>query len=147
MPGLCYEEDVGVRITDGLLPAFRQALTHDSGPLLVLGAPGSGKTALIAERFHRLVERGAAPHRLLAVAPTPGRADALRAMLEAELDRGYETIHCLTPLGVARLLLEGALEQVAGADELTLTTVGRGDRVAMLVERIDELPLTHHDIA
>jgi DNA helicase-2/ATP-dependent DNA helicase PcrA len=135
-----------VRVTDGLLPAWRQALTHAGEPLLVLGAPGAGKTALIGARFRRLVEAGAAPDQLLVIAPTPGRAAAIRARLEAELDQGYDTLHCLTPLGLARLLLEGALAQVAGPDELTLSTLGRGDRVAMLVERIDELPLAHHDI-
>ncbi|HSO99665.1 MAG TPA: ATP-dependent DNA helicase [Solirubrobacteraceae bacterium] len=133
-------------VTDGLLPAWRQALTHDREPLLVLGAPGSGKTALISARFRRFVEAGEAPERLLVVAPTPGRAATIRGRLEGELDQGYDTLHCLTPLGLARLLLEGALAQVAGPDELTLSTLGRGDRVAMLVERIDELPLAHHDI-
>ena len=135
-----------VRVTDGLLPAWRQALTHEHGSLLVLGAAGAGKTTLIGARFCRLVDEGEAPERLLVIAPTPGRALALRAKLEAELRQGYDTLHCLTPTGVARALLEGALEQVAGPHELTLPTVGRGDRVAMLVERIDELPLAHHDI-
>ncbi len=135
-----------VRHTDGLLPAWGQALTHEAGSLLVLGAPGAGKTALIAARFARFVAAGIPPHRLLVVTPTPHQALALRAELEAELSSGYETFHCSTPLGVARLILESALETAAGPDELTLSTVARGDRVAMLVERIDELPLTHHDI-
>src|SRR5947209_13089866 len=97
-----------VQVTDGLLPAWRQALTHDRGPLLVLGTPGSGKTALIGGRFRRLVESGEAPERLLVVAPTPGRAATIRARLEAEIDQGYDALHCLTPVGLARLLLEGA---------------------------------------
>ena len=121
-------------------------LTHDSdpaAPLLVLGAPGAGKTALIAASL-RAARRGRDPRPTACSSSRrrPGGPSALRARLESSLAHGYEALHCLTPLGLARLLLETALEEVAGSDELTLATVGRGDRLAMLVERIDELPLT-----
>src|SRR5262249_47744114 len=47
------------------LPDAGQALVleHDRGPLLVTGAPGTGKTAVLRERFVRLIEAGAAPGR------------------------------------------------------------------------------------
>ncbi|MGH2697072.1 MAG: UvrD-helicase domain-containing protein, partial [Actinomycetota bacterium] len=45
-------------------PAQGQVLDHASGPLLVTGPPGSGKTALLRERYVRLVEGGADPARV-----------------------------------------------------------------------------------
>jgi len=128
--------------TDGPPLAWRQALTHREGPLLILGAPGTGKSALIAARFLWLTQQGSRPERLVVIAPSAARTGALRARLEAELPGGYETLHTLTPPGLARLILEG----LSGGGGLTLPTLSRGDRLAMLVERIDELPLAHHDI-
>jgi superfamily I DNA/RNA helicase/CRISPR/Cas system-associated exonuclease Cas4 (RecB family) len=41
-----------------------RVLTHERGPLLVTGGPGTGKTALLRERFARLVESGTDPERV-----------------------------------------------------------------------------------
>jgi DNA helicase-2/ATP-dependent DNA helicase PcrA len=43
-------------------------------------------------------------------------------------------------VALAGLILSGA-----GGGDLLTTTLSAGDRLAMLVERIDELPLQHHD--
>jgi len=36
-------------------------LQHDAGALLVIGAPGTGKSAILRERFEALIEGGAGP--------------------------------------------------------------------------------------
>ncbi len=51
---------------------------HDSGPLLVCGSPGTGKTSVLVERWVRLATEVAAPHRVLLLVPTRDRALALR---------------------------------------------------------------------
>ncbi len=122
--------------------AWQQALTHRGGPLLVLGAAGAGKTALVEARFLWLARQVCRPERMIVLAPSVAGAEAMRARLERELQDGYDQLHVLTPAGVARLILDG----VAGASELSVPTLSRGDRLAMLLERIDELPLAHHDI-
>jgi len=43
----------------------REAIEHDGGPLLVVAGAGSGKTATLACRVARLVERGVPPARIL----------------------------------------------------------------------------------
>ena len=126
--------------SDGVLPAYRQAVTYRGGPLVVQGVAGSGKTSLIEDRFCWMVEQGTAPERLIVLTPFTARTDALRARLEGRLQRGYEELHAVTPVALASLILTGA----AGTDLLT-TTLSAGDRLAMMVERIDELPLQHHD--
>ena len=97
---------------------------------------------MIEARFSRLVDGGERPERVLVLAPSPGRADALRVRLEARLQQGYEALHVLTPVGLAAWVLGIA---AGGETDLDATTLSAGDRLAMLIERIDELSVRHHD--
>jgi DNA helicase-2/ATP-dependent DNA helicase PcrA len=121
---------------------FTEAVSDAGAPQLILGCAGSGKSSLIEERFCRLVDEGVRPERVLVLAPSPARADALRVRLEARLERGYETLFVLTPLGLAAWVLGLA---AGGESDLDATTLSAGDRLAMLIERIDELSVQHHD--
>ncbi len=112
------------------------AVAHSGGRLVVFGVSGAGKTRLIAERFARLVNRGVAPERIAVVAASPARASALRARIEVDLNEGYEQLCVGSPVEVASLIL--------GGDSLQ-SLLGAGDRLPMLLERIDELSLAHHD--
>ena len=129
------------RLLDRLLPAQREAVTHRLPSVLVLGPAGSGKTRVIEARFSWLVEEGSAPERIGVLVPTGARAAALQARLEEALALGYEELFILTPGQLAALILRSA---GAGADPLA-SVLTAGDRLAMLVERIDELSLRHHD--
>jgi DNA helicase-2/ATP-dependent DNA helicase PcrA len=108
---------------------------------VVLGAAGTGKTRVISARFRWLVSQGLGPERIAVLAPSAARADALRGRLEGALDRGYEELFVLTPTQLAAVILGGG-GPAFGATESTL---GPGDRLALLVERIDELSLQRHD--
>ena len=119
-------------------------MEHSGGPLLVLGGAGSGKTTVLEERFLHLVREGAPPESLLVLCYSTPAADALRARLEDRLERAYEELAVTTFHGFcARLLRDEALE--AGLDPF-VTPVSAADRLAMLLERIDDLPLRHHDL-
>ena len=126
-----------------LTSAQRGAVEHSGGPLLVLGAAGTGKTTALVERFARLAE-SARPEAVLALTVGEAAADALRQRLEDRLATAYEELAVTTFGGLcARLLRDEALE--AGVDPFA-SPVSAADRLAMLLERIDELPLRHHDL-
>ncbi len=129
------------RPLDGLTTAQRDAATHTDAHLVILGAAGTGKTRVVEARFRWLVAEGCDPERIGLLVPTEARGAALRARIETRLRRGYDELHVLTPGQLAGIVLRAA---GAGADpfESVLTP---GDRLAMLVERIDELSLRHHD--
>ena len=126
-----------------LRSAQREAVEHGGGPLLVLGGAGTGKTTALVERFVRLAQADR-PEAVLALTVGEAAADALRERIEDRLLRAYEELTVTTFGGLcARLLRDEALE--AGIDPFA-TPVSAADRLAMLLERIDELPLRHHDL-
>jgi DNA helicase II / ATP-dependent DNA helicase PcrA len=137
------------RPLDGLTAAQRDAVTHSERHLVVTGGAGSGKTRVIERRFRWLVRQGATPDRVAILVPTSARAAALRERLEVELEIGYDQLFVLTPAQLAALLLRAA-GAGAGSGEgrgwnPLDSVLSPGDRLAMLVERIEELSLQHHD--
>ncbi len=119
------------------------ALAAAEGPMLLLGGAGSGKTEMIVRRLSAMVERGVAPESVLVLVQMRRAADALRAHLEDTLEGGYEELRVHTgPDFCERLLREEALQ--AGLDPF-FATATQADRVAMLLERVDELTLARHD--
>jgi DNA helicase-2/ATP-dependent DNA helicase PcrA len=128
-------------------PAQLEAITHPGGPLLIIAGAGTGKTTTLVERFAWLVTEAdppVAPESILVLTFSASAADELRDRVEDRLPRGSEELSVTTFQGFcARLLHDEALE--AGLDPFT-TPVTPADRLAMLLERIDELPLRHHDL-
>jgi DNA helicase-2/ATP-dependent DNA helicase PcrA len=128
---------------DGLTDAQRQAAEHPAGPLVVLGGAGSGKTRTLEARFARRVREGTRPEAILVLAYSGPAADHLRARLEAVVEAPYEELWVLTfHSWCARLLRDEAL--AAGLDPFA-AAVTPADRLALLLERMDELPLRRHD--
>ena len=127
-----------------LSPEQRAAVEHGGGPLLVLGGAGTGKTTVLVERFAHLAASSAPPESLLVLCYSTAAAVAMRERLEDRLEGAYEELPVTTFHGFcARLLRDEALE--AGLDPFA-TPVSAADRLAMLLERIDDLPLRHHDL-
>src|SRR6185503_6311859 len=101
---------------DGLNRAEEAAVTHADGPLVVVAGAGTGKTHTVAHRFAWLVDEGVPPERIL--------------------------VHTFRSVAL-RLLQDEALE--AGVDPF-LAPVTPADRLALLLERIDDLSLRAHEI-
>jgi DNA helicase II / ATP-dependent DNA helicase PcrA len=124
--------------------AQHAAITHAGGPLLILAAAGTGKTHALVERFAWLVEQGTPADAILAFTFSPAAADDMRERIEAHVPARYEELAVTTfQAFCARLLREEALE--AGVDPF-VAPVTPSDRLALLLERIDELPLASHDL-
>src|SRR3954470_22643685 len=129
---------------DGLDRAQLAAVTHRGGPLLVLGGPGTGKTHVLTHRAGWLVEEGTAAEAVLLLAPTTRAAQDLRVALETLIETPYEELSVYGAQELCeRLLRDEALE--AGLDPL-FAPVSAADRLALMLERIDDLPLRRHEI-
>ena len=129
---------------DGLNRFQLAAVTHSEGPLAVVGAAGTGKTRVLTRRFAWLAEQGTPAASLLAVAFSPAAADRMRDELEELVEPPYEELHAGTFRSLcARILRDEALE--AGLDP-AFVPVTPADRVALLLDRIAELRLRHHEI-
>jgi DNA helicase-2/ATP-dependent DNA helicase PcrA len=121
-----------------------RAAAHADGPLLVLGAAGTGKSELLARRLADLAAAGTPPERVLVIGARRATARRLRAHCEALLDRPYEElwVGCWDEIG-ERLLREHA--EAAGLDPF-FDVLGRAERLAVLLDRFDTLPLRRHEI-
>src|SRR3954462_7852814 len=129
---------------DGLNRSQLAAVTHPGGPLLVIAGAGTGKTRTLTERFAWLVDQGAAPDEVLALTFSSPAAAEMRERLEALIDSPYEDLHVSTFHSFcSHLLTEEALE--VGLDPF-FSPVTPADRLALLLERIEELTIRHHEI-
>lgn len=121
-----------------------RAAKHGEGPLLLLGAAGTGKTELLARRLASLVAGGVEPERVLVIGSTRATARRLRERSEALVDGPFEElwIGSWETLG-ERLLREHS--EAAGLDPF-FDVLGPAERLAMLLDRLDQLPLRRHEI-
>jgi DNA helicase II / ATP-dependent DNA helicase PcrA len=131
-------------LLDGLNAGQRAVVTHSGGPLLLVAGAGTGKTHTLTTRFAWLVEQGTPADCILALTFSSPAAATMRERLEVLLESPYEELNVLTFRDFCvKLLRDESLE--AGVDPF-FSPVTPADRLALLLERIDELTLRHHEI-
>jgi DNA helicase II / ATP-dependent DNA helicase PcrA len=121
-----------------------RAIEHGEGPLLVLGEPGTGKTELLARRLAHLVAAGNRPESILTIASGRNTAARLRERCEALIEGAFEELWIGSWDAIAERILREFPEE-AGLDPF-FDVLGRAERLAMLLDRLDELPLRRHEI-
>jgi ATP-dependent DNA helicase UvrD/PcrA len=125
----------------GLTEQQEAVVAHEQGALLVLGAAGSGRTEALARRLGRLVAEGRRP---LVLSRSAAAANRIRSRAEETIETPYEELVVHThPAAAARILREHATE--AQLDPF-FESLSPAERLAMLLDRIDELPLRRHEI-
>ncbi|HXV05332.1 MAG TPA: ATP-dependent helicase, partial [Solirubrobacterales bacterium] len=127
-----------------LTAAQERAIGHEEGPLLVLGEAGSGKSEAQARRLARLAAAGVGPERVLVAVSARATARRLRQRVEALLERPYEELWIGTWDEVGERLLRERCD-AAGLDPF-FDVLGPAERLAMLLDRLDGLPLRRHEI-
>ncbi|MGN6258241.1 MAG: PD-(D/E)XK nuclease family protein [Solirubrobacterales bacterium] len=122
----------------------QRAIEHGDGPLLVTGAPGTGKTELLAQRLRHLVADGTRPECVLTIASSRITAARLRGRCEALVEGSFEELWVGSWDAIGERILREYPEE-AGLDPF-FDVLGRAERLAMLLDRLDELPLRRHEI-
>ena len=84
-----------------------RAAALGSGPVRVVAGAGTGKTAVIAERFRRLVASGVAPESILVMTFTERAAAQMRQRIEGLIDRPAPAVGTFHSLALSWLREDG----------------------------------------
>ena len=90
---------------DTVQRAAREAITDGTGPVLVTGGPGTGKSTVAVTAVAQAVQAGINPERVLLLAPTRQAAAALRDQVSATIGRPTGEPIARTPASVAFAIL------------------------------------------
>lgn len=139
-------KQTGDRVTAriSLDPIQEQVRDHRGEALILRGRAGSGKTEAAAQRLAALAADAGGPHRILALTTTEAAADRLRRRVEELVEPPYEELW----IGTWPTICERLLREQATAARLDpfFEVLGPAERLAMLLDRLDRLPLRLHQI-
>ena len=79
------------KLLEGLNPSQREAVTHETGPLLIIAGPGSGKTRTVVHSIAYAIENGVMPEQILAFSFTVKASEELRDRVKEIVgeEKGY----------------------------------------------------------
>ncbi|HUG47735.1 MAG TPA: UvrD-helicase domain-containing protein, partial [Candidatus Limnocylindria bacterium] len=124
----------------GLNREQRQAVTHGTGPLLVLAGPGTGKTEVVTRRVAWLIaSKRARPREILALTFTAKAAAEMQARIDVLVPYGQAdtTVQTFHAFGDA-VLREHAFELGLAGD---LRLLSRAEAILLLREELFSLGL------
>ena len=131
------------RILEGLNAPQRAAVTHETGPLLIIAGAGTGKTTVITRRIAYLIAtRRARPSEILALTFTDKAAAEMEERVDTLVPYGYADVQIATFHAFGdRLIKENALELGLTPDFRVLT---RAEQIIFLRDHLFEFPLKHY---
>jgi DNA helicase-2/ATP-dependent DNA helicase PcrA len=133
----------GERALDGLNDEQRRAVTHESGPLLIVAGAGTGKTTVITRRIAWLIaQKKARPEEILALTFTDKAAAEMEERVDTLVQYGYADVEIATFHAFGdRILREHALEMGLQPD---FRVLNRAEQVIFFRDRLFEFPLVHY---
>lgn len=130
-------------ILDGLNQGQREAVTHDTGPLLIVAGAGTGKTTVITRRIAHLIAQGKArPEEILALTFTDKAAAEMEARVDELVPYGYADVEIATFHAFGDSLLRGHSLEVGLRNDFKV--LSRAEQVIFLRDRLFELPLARY---
>ena len=131
------------RILEGLNAPQAAAVTHETGPLLIIAGAGTGKTTVITRRIaHLIATRAARPSEILALTFTDKAAAEMEERVDTLVPYGYADVQIATFHAFGdRLIKENALELGLTPDFRVLT---RAEQIIFLRDHLFEFPLKHY---
>src|ERR1700737_337936 len=131
------------RILEGLNLPQAAAVTHETGPLLIIAGAGTGKTTVITRRIAYLIAtRRVRPSEILALTFTDKAAAEMEERVDTLVPYGYADVQISTFHAFGdRLIKENALELGLTPDFRVLT---RAEQVIFLRDHLFEFPLRHY---
>ena len=126
------------QLLDGLNDPQREAVTHDSGPLLVLAGAGSGKTRVLTHRLAWLVETGrASSGEILAITFTNKAAEVMRGRVEHLLGHSTRGMWVMTFHSACARILRVEAERIGYTRGYTI--YDQSDSRRLIKQCLDEL--------
>jgi len=117
-------------------PQQARVLAHRAGAVLVTGGPGTGKTAVLRERFAQLLESGADAERVAFVVGSRRARDEAREALLARFQGSLPELRVVTIHGVARHVLNARFRRLDYPEPPDLLPAG--DQFALVQELLSE---------
>src|SRR5438094_5257932 len=134
---------MGGGILDGLNDAQREAVTHDTGPLLIVAGAGTGKTTVITRRIAYLIDQGKArPEEILALTFTDKAAAEMEARVDELVPYGYADVEIATFHAFGDALLRGHSLEIGLQNDFSV--LSRAEQVIFLRDRLFDLPLARY---
>lgn len=101
------------KLLKGLNSSQREAVTHGTGPLLIIAGPGSGKTRTVAHSIAYAIENGVQPDRILAFSFTGKACSELRKQVKELIDEEEgNLVQIFTFHGFCRKVLRKDIEEL-----------------------------------
>src|SRR3989344_735866 len=127
----------------GLNDAQKEAVTHGTGPLLIVAGAGTGKTTVLTRRYlHILKTRGLTTENVLALTFTEKAAGEMEDRVLSLLPNGTYDFWISTFHGFCQRVLEERGLDIGIPNRFRLVT--ETDGWLLLKRRLNELPLDHY---
>ncbi len=135
--------DLAAPILEGLNEQQREAVTHESGPLLLVAGAGTGKTAVITRRIAWLIAtKRARPSEILALTFTDKAAAEMEERVDLLVPYGYTDVWISTFHAFGdRVLRDHALDLGLQPDFRVLS---KAEQVIFFREHLFEFPLDYY---